>query len=264
MAARFSVILAVFVCVALGVGARGDEAAPPVPHSFNNDVMAVLSKAGCNAGACHGNKTGKGGFKLSLRGQDPDLDYLALTHDLFARRTNPMDPDRSLMLLKPTAQIAHEGGQRFRTDSMEYGILRRWIDMGTPPDSAGTPSLVRLEVSPAQQVLVEPADQVRIKAMAIFSDGSRRDVSSLAVYEQSADLAKISPDGVVRRERMGETTVIVRFLLAQEPVRLAFVPARPDFQWAPVASLNYIDDQIFAKLRTLRINPSEPSNDLEF
>jgi hypothetical protein len=232
--------------------------------SFRNDVMAVLSKAGCNAGACHGNKTGKGGFKLSLRGQDPDLDYLALTHDLFARRTNAVDPDRSLILLKPTAQIAHEGGQRFRTDSMEYGILRRWIEMGTPPDGAGTPSLVRLEVSPAQQVLVEPADQVRIKAIAVFSDGSRRDVSSLAVYEQSADLAKISADGMVRRGRMGETTVIVRFLQAQEPVRLAFVPARPDFAWTPVTSLNYIDDQIFAKLRTLRINPSEPSNDLEF
>lgn len=232
--------------------------------SFRNDVMAVLSKAGCNAGACHGNKTGKGGFKLSLRGQDPDLDYLALTHDLFARRTNAMDPDRSLILLKPTAQIAHEGGQRFRTDSMEYGILRRWIEMGTPPDGAGTPSLVRLEVSPAQQVLVEPADQVRVKAIAFFSDGSRRNVSNLAVYEQSADLAKISPDGLVRRGRMGETTVIVRFLQAQEPVRLAFVPARPDFAWTPVTSLNYIDDQVFAKLQTLRINPSEPSNDLEF
>jgi hypothetical protein len=232
--------------------------------SFRNDVMAVISKAGCNAGACHGNKTGKGGFKLSLRGQDPDLDYLALTHDLFARRTNTVDPDRSLMLLKPTAQIAHEGGQRFRTDSMEYGILRRWIEMGTPLDGAGTPSLVRLEVSPQQQVLVEPADQVRIKAIAVFSDGSRRDVSNLAVYEQSADLAKISPDGLVRRGRMGETTVIVRFLQAQEPVRLAFVPARPEFAWTAVASLNYIDDQIFAKLQTLRVNPSEPSNDLEF
>src|SRR3954468_6415461 len=116
MAARFSVILAVFVCVALGVGARGDEAAPPVPHSFNNDVMAVFAKAGCNAGACHGNKNGKGGFKLSLRGQDADLDYASLTRDLFARRTNAFDPDQSLILLKATAQFAHEGGVRFRTD----------------------------------------------------------------------------------------------------------------------------------------------------
>src|SRR5438067_7616941 len=85
--------------------------------SFRNDVMAVLSKSGCNAGACHGNKNGKGGLKLSLRGQDPDLDFNVLTRDLFARRINPMDPDRSLILLKATAQVPHEGGVRFRADS---------------------------------------------------------------------------------------------------------------------------------------------------
>src|SRR4051812_44358997 len=106
-----SSIFAVLCVVAIGPMAWGAGANGPV--SFRNDVMAVVSKAGCNAGACHGNKTGKGGFKLSLRGQDPDLDYAALTHDLFARRTNPLDPDRSLILLKPTAQLAHEGGQRF-------------------------------------------------------------------------------------------------------------------------------------------------------
>src|SRR6266566_2799439 len=108
----------------------------PTEVSFRNDVMAVLSKAGCNAGNCHGNKNGKGGFKLSLRGQDPDLDFAALTRDMQARRTNAIDPDRSLILLKATAQIPHEGGLRFRTDSLEYGILRRWIEAGTPRDGA--------------------------------------------------------------------------------------------------------------------------------
>jgi len=39
---------------------------------FRRDVMAVVSKAGCNLGGCHGNASGKGGLKLSLRGQDPD------------------------------------------------------------------------------------------------------------------------------------------------------------------------------------------------
>src|ERR1700722_16301359 len=108
------ILLAVSVATAFRAsGAQG--AAESV--SFRNDVMAVLSKSGCNAGACHGNKNGKGGFKLSLRGQDPDLDYDALTRDAFARRTNPFDPDKSLILLKPTTQIAHEGGLRFRIDS---------------------------------------------------------------------------------------------------------------------------------------------------
>ena len=93
--------------------------------SFRIEVMAVLSKAGCNAGTCHGNKNGKGGFKLSLRGQDPDLDYLTLTRDLLARRANPFAPDQSLVLLKPTTQVAHEGGLRFKKDSPECEILRR-------------------------------------------------------------------------------------------------------------------------------------------
>jgi hypothetical protein len=257
-----SSIFAVLCLLVLGPLAWGASALGAV--SFRNDVMAVVSKAGCNAGACHGNKTGKGGFKLSLRGQDPDLDYAALTHDLFARRTNPLDPDRSLILLKPTAQLAHEGGQRFGRDSLEYGIFRRWIEAGTPQDLSTAPALVRLEVTPAQQVLVEPASDVQIRAVAVFADGTRRDVSNLAVYEQSADLAKISHDGLVQRQRMGETTVIVRFLQEQQPVRLAFVPARPGFAWKAWPAKNYIDQEILAKLQQMRINPSGPANDLEF
>src|SRR6267142_1192207 len=89
------------------------------PISFRNDVMAALSKAGCNSGPCHGNQNGKAGFKLSLRGEDPDFDLTALTRDMFARRTNPTDPDQSLLLLKATTQLAHEGGLRFRKDSDE-------------------------------------------------------------------------------------------------------------------------------------------------
>src|SRR2546422_4530082 len=81
--------------------------------SFRNDVMAVISKAGCNAGTCHGNKNGKGGFKLSLRGQDAEADYVTLTRDLFSLRVNPLEPEQSLILLKPTTQVSHQGGLRF-------------------------------------------------------------------------------------------------------------------------------------------------------
>src|SRR5258706_15465607 len=151
MQSRFCAYLAALVCLAGQCGAA--EVA-----SFRNGFLAVFSKAGCNAGNCHGNKNGKGGFKLSLRGQDPDLDFAALTRDMQARRTNTIDPDRSLVLLKATAQIPHEGGLRFRTDSLEYGILRRWIEAGMPRDGASTPVLVKLDVSPVQQVLVEPVE----------------------------------------------------------------------------------------------------------
>src|SRR6185295_8003841 len=132
--------------------------------SFQNEVMAVLSRAGCNAGVCHGNRSGKGGFKLSLRGQDPEADFLTLTRDLFGRRVDRLEPEKSLVLLKPTAQVPHEGGRRFPLGSPEERILLGWIRSGPRADPPGAPSLLRLEVSPAEQVLVEPEEAVRLTA----------------------------------------------------------------------------------------------------
>src|SRR5205809_1351355 len=158
---------------------------PPPPSalqtevSFRNDVMAVLSKAGCNAGTCHGNKNGKGGLKLSLRGQDPDIDYLTLTRDSLARRINPLEPEESLVLLKPTTQVAHEGGLRFKKGSEEYDILQRWLEAGMPDDSTAAPKLEHIEVAPPEKVLLEPATEVQLRVRATFSDGRVRDVTSL-------------------------------------------------------------------------------------
>jgi hypothetical protein len=234
-------------------------AAPPLPAqtvSFRNDVMAVLSKAGCNAGACHGNQNGKGGFKLSLRGEDPARDYAALTRDGLGRRTDRLHPAESLILRKPTATIPHEGGRRFAVGSPEYALLARWTAEGTPADPPGTPTLARLDVTPAEQVLVEPADGVRIRVRATFSDGISRDVSRLAVYEASSQAATVTPDGAVRRQQMGETAILVRYLDRQAVVRLAFVPARPGYAWKDVPEANFIDHHVFAKLRSLRMQPS--------
>src|SRR5262245_51903053 len=117
--------------------------------SFDRDVMAVLSKAGCNLGTCHGNANGKGGFKLSLRGDDPAADYLALTRQVDQRRVNLLDPEASLVLQKPTAQVVHQGGLRFRRDSQEYALLRDWIAAGAPGLGQPGTQLTRLEVTPA-------------------------------------------------------------------------------------------------------------------
>lgn len=243
--------------------ARAANASPAI--SFGNDVMAVLSKAGCNAGACHGNKSGKGGFKLSLRGENAVDDYAALTRELSGRRIDVLDPDQSLILRKATTQLPHEGGMRFRNDSPEYTALRSWIAGGARRDGSNVPALRALEVTPDRQVLIEPERQTKISATAVFSDGSRRDVSGMAVYEQSAEVAKVSTDGLVSRgERDGETTVIVRYLNLQQPVRLAFVPARPDFSWRAIPVKNYVDEHVFTKLQALRMNPSKPCTDGEF
>src|SRR4051812_9263119 len=124
---RTSRVLAVFTAACALVCVFPSQAEEVL---FRRDVMAVVSKAGCNLGSCHGNASGKGGLKLSLRGQDPDLDWLAFTHDQGGRRVNFIQPENSLILLKSTAALAHEGGQRFNQDSPEYAIFMRWLRDG--------------------------------------------------------------------------------------------------------------------------------------
>jgi hypothetical protein len=249
------------------------QAASAQPVSFRNDVMAVLSRAGCNQGACHGNMNGKNGFKLSLRGDDPAWDFLALTRDMQGRRTNPQWPAESLALLKATAAIPHEGGRRFGPESLEYQLLARWIAAGMPADSPSTPVARRLEVTPTRQVLIDPADRLRLQVRAVFSDGSQRDVTRLAVYEPSDTGVKVSPEGDVVRQQIGETTILVRYLDQRAGVQLAFVPARPPVTgdllkqaWggkAPTPA-EVVDYHVAAKLQTLRMLPSPLSSDSVF
>ncbi|PYL00887.1 MAG: hypothetical protein DME19_03605 [Verrucomicrobia bacterium] len=153
---------------------------------------------------------------------------------------------------------------RFRKDSQEYEILRQWIAEGMPSDLASAPKLERIVVTPKEEILVEPATEVQLRVQACFTDGVTRDITSLAVYEPANSLARVSHDGLVQGQGAGETTVLVRYLHCQEPVRLAFVPARPGFVWKNPPLNNYIDDQIFARLRTLRMNPSELCSDEVF
>jgi len=223
--------------------------------------MPILSKAGCNAGACHGNANGKASFKLSLRGENAENDFLALTRDQFARRVDPLEPDQSLMLLKPTTAIGHEGGQRFNKDSTEYQLLRRWIAEGAVDDVATAPEIERIEATPVEQVLIEPAKEVQIRARAWFKNGESRDISRTAVYEASNPAVKVSADGRVESAGFGETTILVRFLNRQVPVRLAFIPARPDFKWSKPKENSFVDHEVFAKLRSLRMNPSPLCSD---
>jgi len=252
-------LLGVFVAMASMNAARADDGI-----TFRNHVMPVLAKAGCNSGACHGNLSGKGGFKLSLRGEDPAFDFLKLTRDQQGRRIDLTHPETSLLLRKATAATAHEGGRRFAVGSMEYEVIKAWIAGGGEDRAAKTPRLESIDVSPSAVVLIEPATSVQLKVDATFSDGSRRDVTSLAIFELSNQNASVTPAGLAERVKPGEATVVVRFNDRQKAVRLAFVPARPDYQWSAPAASNYIDEQVHAKLKTLRMNPSPVSGDSEF
>src|SRR5262249_19070814 len=222
-------------------------------------------RAGCNAGACHGNFNGKGGFRLSLRGQDPAFDFAALTRDMLARRVDPGNPTDSLILKKPTGQVPHEGGIRFSILSTEYSVLRSWIADGCRPDSATTPRAIKLGVAPASAILFDPADRIMLSAIAHFSDGSKRDVSPLLTFETTnIGVAKVNPSGEVVREQTGELVVLVRYLDLQVPVRLAFLPARPVPDLGRVPSHNEIDRLMLAQWKELRLVPSEFSSDSQF
>lgn len=225
--------------------------------------MPILSKAGCNAGGCHGNATGKGGFKLSLRGQDPDLDWQALVREQGGRRVDPIEPERSLILQKATGTIPHEGGTRFRPDSPEYAAVMAWLRDGAQ-DTGAERKLTALEVTPRDQVVVEPEHEVKLQVTAKFADGAVRDVTRLTVFEPNNQGVNVTLDGLVSRVKFGETTVLARYLDRQVPVHLAFIPARASFVWNGPAPANFIDELNFKKLRKLRENPSPVCDDTTF
>jgi hypothetical protein len=230
--------------------------------SFERDVMPVLSRAGCNAGACHGNLNGKGGFKLSLKGEDPAADLAALTHDMLARRANPHWPGESLILLKATGKVPHEGGVRFSTASPEYQILLNWISGGCLRDRVGGPALTRLEVTPASKVLIEPSDRFQVSAIAHFSDRTQRNVTHLAAFEFTAlGIARITATGEVVRESTGEVVLLVRYLSEVAPVRIVFLPNRPIPDGFSVPAATEIDRLVLAQLKELRLKPANVASD---
>lgn len=253
---------AALVAVVLGAIASPAHAADEHPISFQRDVMAVISKAGCNFGACHANTTGKGGMKLSLRGEDPAFDHRALARELQGRRINLIEPEQSLLLLKATSQVAHQGGLRFGKESEEFDILRRWIAAGAPgPKSDKAPQLQRLEVTPRELVVVAPSREVQIQVTAHFEDGSSRDVQSLAIYELTDRLVDVSHDGLVTAKSNCETTIVVRYLQQQVPVRLAFIPQQTSFAFQRPAEQNYIDKHLWNRLAQLELQPSPEADE---
>ena len=237
----------------------------PEPVSLHYEAMATLTRQGCNAGACHGSPTGKGGFRLSLRAFDPELDALTLIREAFGRRVNPSHPGQSLLLLKPTMQIAHGGGRRLRTADPGYEVLRTWIQEGCRPDPPAAPVCTKLEVYPAERALQFPAHTQQLCALAHFSNGSVRDVTLLADFLSTDEVvATVDAAGLVTGHDRGETAVVVRYL---EQIAISSQTMLRDvegFAWKNPAAFNEIDESLFAKQRRLQIQPAELCTDGEF
>ena len=236
----------------------------PAPVSFRNDVVPAFSQAGCNMGACHGTPTGKGGFRLSLRGYLPDQDYAVLTREAAGRRINVMASESSLLLLKPLGEVAHEGGQKLLRGSKPHEYLRDWMAEGAK-DDPGSPAATRLEILPGARVLNAPARTQQVAVVAHYADGSSRDVTPLCYYNSSnPEIAEVDADGYIGFKNRGEVAVIAHYLDLVANVRLTYLVEVPGFTLAEVPRDNTIDRTVVAKLNRMRIAPSDPCTDAEF
>jgi len=237
----------------------------PSPVSFNNEILAALTKSGCNMGACHGSPSGKGGFRLSLRGYDSTVDLVTLRGEYFNRRTNVLNPDESLMLRKPLMEVAHGGSRRLNHGDPSHSVLRQWIAEGMKIDPEGSASLERIELLPAPRVLRDGADRQQLIVNGYFSDGTARDITALAAFDSSDEsIGLISASGVVSHQGRGEVTVLARYLDKVSTTQLTFLTERPDFQWPNPPEDTKIDQLVFNKLRQLQIQPSELCSDTDF
>lgn len=239
--------------------------AAPGKVSFVRDVMPILNKAGCTSGTCHGSAKGKNGFKLSLRGYDPEFDYRALIHDLSGRRFNRTDPARSLMLLKPTQQLPHGGGLRFDVDSPYYKTILQWISEGTDFGDPVSAQVAKLEVQPPEILMNKPGLQQQLSVTAHFADGATREVTKEAIYSSNTPtIAEINDTGLVASQRKGEAAMLVRYEGKLAVVNVTALTEKEGFQWAPVAEYNFVDKFINTKLQRLKMLPSELASDSEF
>lgn len=243
------------------------ESVRPNEFTFESDIQPLLTRFGCNAGACHGKSRGQNGFALSLLGFDSDFDYAALVREGRGRRVFPAAPDHSLILLKATAQVPHGGGARFDVGSPHYKLLRAWIETGVPRTPADDPKLVCVVVEPASRSL-SPKQSFPLRVMAEYSDGRRRDVTDNTAFQSSdRTIAAISPEGVLQAGPVpGEAAIMVRYMnhIAVCAVTIPLPGTVPDEVYAKLPRNNEIDQLVWRKLKLLGMLPSASTNDEKF
>ncbi|MEO8351600.1 MAG: DUF1553 domain-containing protein [Chthoniobacteraceae bacterium] len=243
--------------------ARADDQTVPM---FRRDVLPILSKAGCNTGGCHGALAGKGGFRLSLFGYNPEADYLTITRQSRGRRIEPADPGRSLLLTKPTTAIRHKGGKRIEVGSEDYETIAKWIAAGAPPPKADDPRIETIEVSPMASVLA-PGQTAELKVRAKFSDGLERDVTRWAKFTSTDQtVAEVDDAGRVTVLGPGEGAITVWYASQIVIARITspFPNELPASVFADAPRENFIDDLVLAQLQKLNLKPSLAADDATF
>ncbi len=231
---------------------------------FLKDIAPILDKMGCSTGLCHGKFGGQGGLNLSLLTLNPESDYEPIAHHNRGRRINLIEPEQSLLYLKPTGQIPHTGGIRFEVGSDEAETILQWIEAGAhfSPDE---PRLEKLEIEPKEVAFNAVGETQQVKVLAHFTDGSIEDVTHQTVYESKDEpVAKVTEEGLVTSTRWGGTAILARFL-GEVTSTFITVPRAADGKPFPkIHTNNFIDEFVAAKLKKLNVRPSELSSDSEF
>jgi hypothetical protein len=257
----------------VAVNCRGLQATAPVSVkpavrapgiSFVNDVSPIFTMSGCAGSNCHGSIRGQRGFKLSLFGYEPKLDYEAITGGK-APRIDLKQPEKSLLLTKPTTQTPHGGGFRFAPESLQYRTIVDWLKQGAPYDADDSVRIVELSVFPQQRVLLGPDQRQQLIAIARYSDGSVRDMTHLVQYTSNEpDTVQVDARGVAKALQTGETSIMVRTMGKAVSARILVAAGQTAADYPATPRNNYIDDHVFDKLRRLNIRPSGLTTDEQF
>ena len=255
------------LCLAAGAPpADPGKPEPPKPTapSFVNNVEPILTRLGCNSGACHGKLAGQNGFKLSLRGYAPEIYHIAITRDARGRRIAKSRPRESLLLTKPTMRVPHKGGRKLDPGSPEYRTLLAWVAAGAPGPADREPMTTELVIEPAASTYqVKECRPLRV--IAVDCGGNRRDVTSLALFKSNEEgLAEVDENGRVTALLPGASSVMASFqgLVAVHVVTIPY-DAQPDPALYE-AKVNLIDAHVLAKLREVRLEPSAPCDDAAY
>ncbi len=238
----------------------------PMPWQFDAHVQAVLTRASCNSGACHGALAGKGGFRLSLRAYDSIADHFTMTRQDRGRRIEPADPGRSLLLAKPTTLIPHKGGLRLQEGSADYRLLAEWIAEGATGPKESDAKLQSIEVLP-NAVELANEDQQQLIVLATYADGRVEDVTHWAKFNSTNEaVARVGENGQVQVVGHGKGAVVAWFA-SRVAISSVVVPYENELNptvYQDFQPRNLIDEALLAEWKSLRLAPSARCDDATF
>lgn len=265
---RFQRLFGCAVGLLVATTAFAQESTRP---SFVNDVEPVLTRYGCNQGACHGKGAGQNGFRLSLRGYAPELDHGWIVKELEGRRVSLVVPEDSLLLRKALGLVPHGGARVIKSGSTGHQVLLDWLKAGAPGPDKNEPRITGLSAAWKGETpaVGKIGDERQLVVTATYSDGSTRDVTWLTQFASNdAGLADVDANGQLKIHRNGETAIRAHYQgqVAVIVVSVPFDRPAPDLTQNRNSSVpgNFIDEHVFAKLAALRIPASAPSSDATF